>query len=107
MQGCMPERRQIHERRVAMGRLQRQGQVHRHRGCPTPALGIYDGEYLATRSLFLDPALRCGQANKCLQQIGGGVGRSMNSRAPARIALTMTCGWFRFPMANTEDSGNS
>src|ERR1700733_5271056 len=31
----------------------------------------------------------------------------MNSRAPARMALTMTCGWLRPPMANTAESGNS
>ena len=28
------------------------------------------------------------------------VGRSMNSRAPARMALTITCGWDMLPTAN-------
>ena len=35
------------------------------------------------------------------------VGRSMNSRAPERIALTITCGCDMLPMAKSADFGTS
>jgi hypothetical protein len=55
----------------------------------------------------LNAALGGGEANKSFEQVGGGGGASMNSRAPARMALTMIWGWLRLPMAKTAESGSS
>src|SRR5260370_29538558 len=70
----MSERGEIHQCCLAMGRLQGQREVDGHSGCPTPALGIDHGKYLATRAFFMDPALGRSESNKCLQKIRGGGG---------------------------------
>src|SRR5258707_15823071 len=70
----MSERREIHECRVTVSRLQRQGKVDGHSGGTASAFCVHDRKYFTARTLFLDAALGCGEANKCLEKIGGGGG---------------------------------
>ena len=108
VQRAMPEQSDVDQRRVAVGSVQRQSEIDRHRGRATATLGIDQREDLAAD--FFPPALA---AERCVSRTNASsrsvvvVGRSTNSRAPARIAFTITCGCAMLPTANRADSGNS
>src|SRR5580698_10364594 len=74
---------------------------------PLPTLALTTENTLPRGPSFLTLRWAVVRRTKASSRSVVVVGRSMNSRAPARMALTMTCGWLRPPMANTAESGNS
>src|ERR1700739_2493058 len=72
MQGSVPQGRQIHQRGVAVSRLQCQGKIDGYRGCAASAFGIDHGKHFAARTLLLHSALRRRKTDKGLEKICGG-----------------------------------
>jgi len=73
---------EIDEGGVAVSGLQCEGKVDGY-GCGSAAtLGVDDGEDFAAGAFFLNPALGGGEANKGLEEVGGG-GGAVNELASA------------------------
>ena len=79
--------------------LQGQSQVYGHGGRAAATLRIDHGEDFSPAALlrlFLGGVRRTKASSRSVVVVG----RSINSRAPERIALTMTCGCAMLPTAN-------
>ena len=74
VQPGMSQRRNVNQRYIAMGRMQRQRQVHGGGGRPTPALGVDYGKDFSPRSFAVHLSLRRSQPHKGFEQVGGGGG---------------------------------
>ena len=74
VQGGVSQGRNVHQRHVAVGRVQRQGQVHGGGGGAAAALGIDYGKDFSPRPFPVNFPLRRGQPDEGFEQVGGGGG---------------------------------
>src|SRR4029079_16376015 len=74
VQGGVPQRRNVNQRHVAMGRVQRQGKVYGRRGGAAAAASIHDGKDFSPRSFIVHFPLRRRQADESFEQVCGGGG---------------------------------
>jgi hypothetical protein len=65
---------QVHQRRVAVGRLQSQGKIHRNRSGAAAAFRVHYGKDLAAGPFPVDLPLRRSETNKRFQKVGSGGG---------------------------------
>ena len=74
MQRGVAQRRNVNQRHITMGRVQRQGKVYGRGGGSAAALGIDHGKNFPPRSIAIDFPLRRGQPYESFEQVRGGGG---------------------------------
>ena len=83
VQPGVTELRDVHQRDIAMGGLQGQGEVNGDGGGAAASLGVHDCKNFAARSLPMYFSLRSRQSDKSFQKIGGS-SRPFNKLARSR-----------------------
>ena len=74
MQGAVTQRRQVHEGRAVVSRLQGKSQIDSDGGGAAAAFCVHDGEHFSPRTFAPGLAAACAQADEGFEQIGGGGG---------------------------------
>ena len=74
VQGGVSQGRNVHQGYIAMGRMQRQRQIHCRGGSAASAFGVDHGKDFAARAFAVYLSLRRGQPDESLEQVGGGGG---------------------------------